>query len=228
MKNINKIEKPHSFSYDLHRLNLELQSAVLTFTESISGSFLSIGTGTFIIFSTRGSLQNAGDQSVRLLDSLALITDLPANIGIGYGDSSLAAEENARLALLHAQNYNSNTAFSVENNGTVNGPLNGSQSISFEFRNEDEVFGEKLKECGVSITSFNKIMSVQRNLGKHTITAFDVADWLKMTERNARRLLNNLTNAGIAKIVGQEAPATRGRPRNIYQVGLDYFPNIDV
>ncbi|PIC57976.1 hypothetical protein CSV80_06635 [Sporosarcina sp. P12(2017)] len=223
--NINKIEKPHSFSYDIHRLNLELQSAILTFTESISGSFLSIGTGTFIIFSTRGSLRNAGDQSVRLLDSLSLITDFPSNIGIGYGDSALAAEENARLALLHAQNYNSNSAFLVENDGMVKGPLNKSKSISFEFRNVDEEIGNKLKECGVSITSFNKIMSVQRNLGKHAITAADIAEWLKMTERNARRLLNNLTNAGIAKIIGQEAPATRGRPRNVYQVGLNYLSN---
>ncbi|PIC64103.1 hypothetical protein CSV79_08595 [Sporosarcina sp. P13] len=224
--NINKIEKPHSFSYDIHRLNLELQSAILTFTESISGSFLSIGTGTFIIFSTRGSLRNAGDQSVRLLDSLSLITDFPSNIGIGFGDSALAAEENARLALLHAQNYNSNSAFLVENNGMVKGPLNKSKSISFEFRNEDEDIGNRLKECGVSITSFNKIMSVQRNLGKHAITAADIAEWLKMTERNARRLLNNLTNAGIAKVIGQEAPATRGRPRNVYQVGLDYLSNV--
>ncbi|WP_153722020.1 helix-turn-helix domain-containing protein [Sporosarcina cascadiensis] len=222
--NINKIEKPHSFSYDLHRLNLELQSAILTFTESVSGSFLSIGTGNFIIFSTRGSLLNVGDQSVRLLDNLSLITDFPANIGIGYGDSALAAEENARLALLHAQNYNSNSAFLVENTGMVNGPLNRAKSISFEFRNEDEDIGKRLKECGVSITSLNKIISVQRSLGKHAITASDIAEWLKMTERNARRLLNNLTNAGIAKIIGQEAPATRGRPRNIYQVGLDYFP----
>ncbi|MFC5588931.1 hypothetical protein ACFPRA_08530 [Sporosarcina soli] len=223
--NINKIEKPHSFSYDLHRLNLELQSAVLSFTESISGSFLSIGTGTFIIFSTRGSLQDAGHQSVRLLDQLSIITDLPANIGIGYGDSSLAAEENARLALLHAQNYNPNSAFLVENNGTVKGPLNKTKSISFEFRNEDEAIGNLLKESGVSITSFNKIMSVQRNLGKHNITAAEIAEWLKMTERNARRLLTNLTNVGIAKVVGQEAPTTRGRPRNIYQVGLDLLSN---
>jgi hypothetical protein len=225
IENIQKTEKVHSVSYELHRLNLELQSAILIFTESIFGSFVSIGIGTFIIFSTRGSLQDAGEQSANLLDRLSIITDLPSNIGIGYGDSSFSAEENARLALLHAQNHNPNCAFLVENNGVINGPLNKNQSISYEFRNKNEETGKKLKESGVSITTFNKIMSVQKSLGKHTITAAEIADWLKMTQRNARRILNDLNKVGIAKIVGQEAPTSRGRPRNIYRVELDQLSN---
>lgn len=225
IENIQKTEENHSVSYDLHRLNLELQSAILNFTESISGSFVSIGIGAFVIFSTRGSLQDAGEQSANLLERLSLITDLPSNIGIGYGDSSFTAEENARLALLHAQNHNPNCAFLVENNGVVNGPLNKNQSISYEYRNENEETGRILKESGVSITTFNKIMSVQKNLGKHTITAAEISDWLKMTQRNARRILNDLSKVGIAEIVGQEAPTSRGRPRNIYQVGLNLLSN---
>jgi hypothetical protein len=222
--NTENIESPHVLSYDLHRLNLELQSAILSFSETISGSFISLGIGTYMIFSTRGSLQEV--QSIHLLDQLALITDLPSNIGIGYGDTSLAAEENSRLALHHAQNHGTYCAFSVDNNGIVKGPLTENESISFGFRNENKEMGEKLKESGVSITTFNKMMAVQKNLGKNTVTASEISEWLKMTQRNARRILTDLTKVGIAEEVGEEAPTTRGRPRKIYQVGLNYLASI--
>lgn len=32
-----------------------------------------------------------------------------------------------------------------------------------------------------------------------------------MTERNARRILNNLMKVGLAEIIGEEAPGARGR-----------------
>ncbi|GIN21742.1 MAG TPA: hypothetical protein DEO65_19540 [Bacillus bacterium] len=221
VKNADKSEQSNLMSYDVHRLDLELQSAILTFTEEISGSFVPLGSGSFIIFSTRGSFDNIGKQSSSLLEKLALITDLPANIGIGYGDTTLAAEENARLALAHAQNYDGYCAFAVEFNGKIEGPLSDKHSISFGYRNENKEVGVKLKESGVSITTFNKIISIQKNTGRHAVTANDVAVWLKMTERNARRILNDLTKTGFARIIGEEAPSSRGRPRKIYRVGLD-------
>ncbi|KMY53314.1 hypothetical protein AC623_04340 [Bacillus sp. FJAT-27231] len=225
MENMEKIESPHVLSYELHRLNLELQSAILDFSETIAGSFVAIGIGTYIIFSTRGSLQEAGEQSVQLLEKISLITDLPSNIGIGYGDTALAAEENARLALHHAQNYGKFSVFVVENNGVVKGPLEDKQSISFGFRNENKEIGDKLKQSGVSITTFNKIMAVQKSLGRKAITASEIAEWLKMTQRNARRILTDLTKVGIAEEIGEEAPTSRGRPRKIYRVGLDVAEN---
>ncbi|NRG25959.1 hypothetical protein HRF69_02375 [Bacillus circulans] len=67
--------------------------------------------------------------------------------------------------------------------------------------------------------SVQKIIDIQKNIGKHAITASDVAEWLKMTPRNARRILTNLEEQGLAKIIGEEVPLTRGRPRKIYQIG---------
>lgn len=36
--------------------------------------------------------------------------------------------------------------------------------------------------------------------------------------RDARRILNSLTEQGLAEMIGEEAPASKGRPRNIYRV----------
>ncbi|MFK9093532.1 hypothetical protein [Bacillus salipaludis] len=218
VQGMEKKEDHNMVSYDLHRLNLEIQSAILHFAESISGSFVTIGTGVFVIFSTRGSLQETEKPISSLLEKLALITDLPANIGIGYGDTALTAEENARLALNHAQNYDSFCAFLVDNSGTIEGPLKEQEAISFQYRTENKEISEKLKNSGITITTFNKILSVQKRMGNGSITATQIAEWLKMTPRNARRILTGLVEEGIAEIIGEEAPASKGRPRKIYRV----------
>ncbi|WP_257350971.1 hypothetical protein [Pseudalkalibacillus decolorationis] len=221
---VEKMEKKTDYnmvSYDLHRLNLEIQSAVISFSESISGSFMTLGVGTFIIFSTRGSIQETGMQVGSLLETLALITESPSNVGIGYGETALAAEENARLALNHAQNYDAFCAFLVDAGGTIEGPLKEEEIISFGYRTENKEISEKLKQCGVTITTFNKILSVQKRMGSHSITASNIAEWLKMTPRNARRILNSLVEEGIAEIIGEEAPTSKGRPRKIYRVKTD-------
>ncbi|MCY7753301.1 hypothetical protein MOF38_08435 [Bacillus haynesii] len=218
---VEKMEKRTDYnlvSYDLHRLNLEIQSAVLNFSESISGSFMTLGVGTFIIFSTRGSLQKTRQQIGTLLEKLSFITDSPSNVGIGYGETALAAEENSRLALNHAQNYDSFCAFLVDDRGTIEGPLKEQESISFGYRTENKEISEKLKKSGVTITTFNKILSVQKRMTNHSITAAILSEWLKMTPRNARRILNGLVNEGIAVIIGEEAPTTKGRPRKIYRI----------
>ncbi|WHY58454.1 hypothetical protein [Peribacillus simplex] len=211
----------HTISYDLHRLNLKVQDAVLNFSESIFGTFVPLGVGTFVIFSTRGSIKETGQQIGDLLEKLALISELPSNVGIGYGETALAAEENARLALNHAQNYDSFCAFLVDDRGIIEGPLKEQESISFGYRTENKEISEKLKQCGVTITTLNKILSVQKRTGNHSITASILAEWLKMTPRNARRILNGLVEQEIAEIIGEEAPTAKGRPRKIYRVNSE-------
>lgn len=220
--NLEQLEKKadhHSISYDVHRLQLKLKTEVLSFSERISGSYISSGAGSFIIFSTRGGVQTIGQLGKPLIDQIALLTELNVNIGIGYGETVLSAEEKANLALHYAQNYGGSCIFLVDDRGTVKGPLKEEQSISFSFRTENKETIEKLKRCGVAVTSYNKILSVQKRMGNHTISAFQIAEWLNMTQRNARRILNSLVQEGLAEIVGEEAPTSKGRPRKIYRIG---------
>lgn len=220
VKHDDRLNDDKMISYEAHRINLKLQSPILSLTEEIFGSFIPLGMDTFIIYSTRGSLQNIEQQAATLLNKMRLITDSPANIGIGYGDTTFEAEENARLALIHAQDYDAFTAFLVDNIGTVTGPLQNRRKIEYGFRSDDKEIRELLKNSGLTITTFNKILSVQHDHGKGSVTARRIADWLKMSERNARRILNSLLKAGLAEIIGEESSGSRGRPRNIYRVGL--------
>lgn len=215
---LENINDQHKLPYDIHRMNSALQSAIVDYAETILGSFVPLGPGEFMIFSTRGAIAQDESRGGVLLEKLMFVTNLISNIGIGYGETALAAEANARLALNRAQNYHEFCTFLVDSNGVIEGPLQDAQSISFGFRTENRDIHQKLNQAGVSIATFNKMLSVQRNAANHSMSAADVAGWLKMTERNARRVLNSLVDRGLAQIVGEEAPSSRGRPRKIYRL----------
>ncbi|MFB5674362.1 hypothetical protein ACE3NQ_00270 [Paenibacillus terreus] len=218
---IESLAAKDAVSYELHRLDLKIQNTVLDFAETVSGSFMSSGIGRYTVFSTRGSLEQKGGQGLPLLSQLSLITDLASNIGIGYGDSATVAEKNALLALNHAEAFGEFSSFLVDDSGNIEGPLKANHEIGFNYRVTDSELGDKLKQAGVTVSTFNKIISVQKNLGMNALSANDVAEWLKMTQRNARRILTSLEEKGIAKVIGEEAPMLRGRPRKLYQVGFE-------
>ncbi|MGG3625278.1 hypothetical protein ABES25_17195 [Bacillus gobiensis] len=216
-KETNK-EKP---SYDMNRLDLEMQEFILDFAEDVSGSFVQMGVGTFIIFTTRGALNEKRKEIGMLLDKCELFSDVPANIGIGYGESALAAEENARLALYYGQNYGPFCAFLVDANRVIEGPLNEQKKLGITEASIEEETARKLKRCGVSASTFRKIVSLQKQMENQSVTALDVSTWLKMTQRNARRILMGLVNGELASVIGTEATDLKGRPRNIYRITVE-------
>lgn len=216
---MDKLIGENKSSYDVHRLDLRLQGIILDYVEALSGSIVALGNGKYIVFSTRGSFEeNKGLHTSALLEKMALLTDLNTNVGIGFGITALAAERNAQLALLHAKKIGGFSAILVNDEGLIEGPLQKPDSITFHYRNEDKEISQLLKKAGVTITTFNKILSVQKNMGQNSVSASDIAEWLGMTQRNARRILSDLEQHKLAQLIGEEAPTSRGRPRKIYRI----------
>ncbi|WP_423801861.1 hypothetical protein [Neobacillus sp. SAB-20_R2A] len=207
-------------SYESHRLILKLQDVIIDFAEKILGSFINQGNGKYFIFSTRGALEKNIQKEIPIfLEKITVISPLYAHIGIGYGKTVFGAEQNAYLALNYAKQYQKNTIMLAVENGVIEGPLQSEKSFTFSYRSDDTIFINRLKLAGVNISTYNKILSIQDNHEHRSISAFELAKWLDMTQRNARRILSDLEKNKLAKIVGEEAPVQRGRPRNIYRVG---------
>ncbi|GIP38698.1 hypothetical protein J31TS4_19780 [Paenibacillus sp. J31TS4] len=206
-------------SYDIRRLDLQFQEVILDHVEKLSGAFVALGNGKFLVFTTRGAFEDDSLASPSvLLEKLALLADLKMNIGIGYGVTALAAERNAHLAMQHAKRAGNYVAILVRDTGEVEGPLQHATSINFNIRTEDLEMIELLKQAGITITTYNKLLSVQKNLGRDAITATLIAESLSMTKRNARRILTDMVEHNLAVVVGEEAPTNRGRPSKIYRI----------
>lgn len=207
--------------FDAYRLNLRLQELIIEFTEKISGSFIQQGNDKFIIFSTRGSLEIHHNEEISiLLEKVTIISHLTANIGIGYGKTVFGAEQNAHIALNYSKNKGNNIPILADENGILEGPLQSHDSLSFSYRSGNMDVIEKLNDAGVNLATYNKIISIQNKVGKGPVNSNDLANWLGMTQRNARRILSDLEKHNLARVVGSETPTTKGRPRKIYQVGI--------
>lgn len=206
-------------SYDDYRLHLKLQEVMVSYAEAVSGTLIPIGNKNFMIFSTRGSVEiQLHSDSQQLLEKLQLNTDLTINIGVGYGTTALTAEKNARLGIKRAQHLGGNCTILVDENGVIEGPLHHTDSLSFSYQTDKKEVQEALKKAKVSITTLNKLLAIQEKIS--VINSNTLAEWLGTSQRNARRILSSLEKEGFATIVGEESPATTGRPRINYRVEI--------
>lgn len=207
-----------------HRLSLRLQEWIVDFSEDILGSYILLSDGKFMIFSTRGALDDYEKYSITaLLEKISISTKLTSNMGIGYGKTSMEAEKNAYSAINRARGQEENCAMLVDENGVIEGPFKESGSITYNSRTDNKELQKRLNKAGVNISTFNKILYVQNNISNHTVSTADIAEWLHMTQRNARRILTGLKEYGLAEELGQEAFANRGRPRKIYRVSNNEY-----
>ncbi|MDF2669577.1 MAG: hypothetical protein K0R67_1883 [Paenibacillus sp.] len=206
-------------SYETFRLNLKLQELLLEFTEHISGALIPTGRAAFSLFSTRGAIeQNTVFPPSLLFEKIRLLSGGTVHFGIGYGLTAYGAEQNALLALSRTEKREEGGLVFADETGAIKEAFPQQESLTFHYRSDDLKVVAMLKQAGVSTATFNKIVSVQSRMGKHSVTAADLASWLDMTQRNANRLLSELERNGMARIVGEEAPSTKGRPRKLFRI----------
>ncbi|MDF2715725.1 MAG: hypothetical protein K0R28_2650 [Paenibacillus sp.] len=217
---VRNVFKENTSSYEMHRLNLKLQELLLQFTEHISGTLIPTGSTTFSIFSTRGAIERSSEFPPSLLfEKIRLLTDGSVHFGIGYGLTAFGAEQNAVLALSRTDKREDGGLVIADEAGAIEEAFPNQQSLSFHYHSDDLEVINRLKRVGVSSATFSKIVSVQARTGKRSVSAADLASWLDMTQRNANRLLSELERGGLARVIGEEAPAPKGRPRKLFRIG---------
>ncbi|MDF2658149.1 MAG: hypothetical protein K0Q94_940 [Paenibacillus sp.] len=216
---VRNVLNEHTSAYETYRLSLKLQELLLQFTEHISGALLPSGGTTFSMFSTRGAIErNTSFPPTLLFEKIRLLTGGTVHFGIGYGLTAFGAEQNAVLALSRTEMNAEGGLVVADEAGAIQESFPNQESLSYHYRSGDLDVIEQLKRAGVSAAMFNRIVSVQTRTGKRSVSAADLASWLDMTQRNANRLLAELERSGLARIVGEEAPGAKGRPRKLFRI----------
>jgi hypothetical protein len=211
--------KENPFSYDLKKKQNQLEYALLDFSEKVNG-FLNQSTDSlFLLFTTKGELSKflLNQSAYDFLNNLKLMFDMIVNVGIGYGLNVHLAEINVQKALKHAKHFSSPTVFEVHEDGSLHGPLQLNTSTDIPISSE-YVWKEKLKGTKMSISTINKIESFSKQYGITEVTSNVLAEWLKVSERNARRILNDMEQIGLAQHIEFQQPMERGRPRKVYKI----------
>lgn len=206
-------------SYDIQLTTLRINEELLLLSREMNGSFISLREGQYMIFSSRGEIIDTFSVLQETINRLERAWNRKITGGIGFGDSALKAEMNARKAFQLTQNEPDEVII-VGDDGRV-------LELPKEFFHESSAVHEaelyqRLQEGHISIQLFDRIREVIRRKKWTTFTAKELALELKMSDRNAQRALAALTKAQIVKQAGEEKVVAKGRPSKLYQLMDSY------
>ncbi len=208
-----------SSSYDVKRIELCLYQILLGYAEAVEGSLVLRGDGQYTIYSTRGMLERStkGLTFIPILEEITCKVKAAVDGGIGFGKTAYAAEQNAFHALGLAEQKGQGFWMAVNDKREVIGPLSSAVHLKYSVQANYEASKRFADKVSLSVTTVNRLLAVLDKLDNTTIGADELAVYLSITPRSARRILAVLAENGFAKVAGEEM-LVKGRPRKLYEV----------
>lgn len=208
-------------SYEAKRLELKLYEILLAYIEKLKGSISMNGGGKFTLYSTRGTLTEITENFtvMPIIEEMTRQVDVNISGGIGLGLTVYDAEENSFSALGLGKQQGKGVWMVVNDDHTVIGPLSSKVHLKYSVRTNDHALRNLADQLNISVTTINKLLATIDKLDRDDIVADDLAMYLKITVRSARRMLSNLVEKGFARVVGEELVG-KGRPRRLYKINI--------
>ncbi len=103
---------------------------------------------------------------------------------------------------------------------SVIGPLSSATYLQYAIKSDDQNMQNLAVKLNIRTTTLMKMLAALKRFDSEIINAEDLALYLSITTRSARRLLGNLINNGLAISAGEEGVG-KGRPRNLYRILID-------
>lgn len=203
--------------YDYLRLRNSFEKILIDYAKGIFGSVFPYGRDEYLVFTTRGALDEA--HGLQELFRGADGSGISFCAGLGYGTTAFNAEANARKALNRACAVNGSCLYSVDVDGAIEGPISSElRSIQYNIAETDTTVRLVAEKTGLSTAYVTKIQAMIRMTAKTRFDVDEFATGLDISPRSARRILQNIAEAGYADIVALESRSKTGRPRRVYEL----------
>ncbi|MCS0787053.1 hypothetical protein NX021_02645 [Cytobacillus firmus] len=212
-------------TYQLQYMELKLKEILINLSEHLNGSLIEKGLGRYLIFSSRGDSEREIGKIEETVNKLVLESGLKVGVGIGFGETIFSAELNANNALKQSKERFGSIIIVHENGEIVEVESENIEKIDFPYFN-DKSFMTKLKNEKINVKHYIELFALIRNAGIKEFTVKDISIQLTKDERNTRRFIESLCDAGLAECTGVEEYPARGRPRRVYK--LTNSPNKSV
>ncbi|MDZ5606342.1 hypothetical protein U2I54_04280 [Bacillus pseudomycoides] len=214
----NRVAEEMKTPYHLQYLELRLKEMLIQLCQKLNGSFSEKGNGIYMIFSSRGAIEQEIKTLEDTIQNVAFEADTTVAVGIGFGETAYSAEINAFRAIQHSKEMKKREIVIVQDDGKIIESPGKQKELQYASRTYNEVLLNKLKKGNIGIKTYKKISALVRRMGWHEFTTKEIAKHLEMTERNVRRVVASMCEVELAQCVGEEAHATRGRPSKIYRL----------
>jgi DNA-binding MarR family transcriptional regulator len=176
-----------------------------------------------VVFAHRGLFEIVTDNWV----ALSVLTQAQKSLGIrlaagfGVGASARTCVQLAEWAAARAEQENVPSAYLVEDNGVVIGPMSGSSSpLAFTFRDHGGDLEELARRSGLSPATLSRLAALERNLAGRPISPSDLAGALGITDPSGRRLIRKLGESGLVTEEGSAQIHRKGRPTRLYRLEI--------
>lgn len=175
----------------------------------------------YLVVSTAGLLEQATNhyQDLPLLERLSSRHE-QVHIGFGVGRTAAEAQTLARRALGRSRVVGP-AAVAVALADDTDIIVNGGRPDGPELLPSDDL-SLLARRAGLKLTTLRQLrdLSAERPAEQELITASDVAEYLGVQERTARRVVKRLERSGIAEVVSAQRAGHSGRPRLLYRIRL--------
>ncbi|NJB05153.1 transcriptional regulator, partial [Clostridioides difficile] len=197
----------------------DMDKLVVNYVRSIQGSLFLLGRNDYVVFVHKGVADNEYNYD-KLFNLKREIKDMgfSLSIGIGTGVTAYQAENNAHKALRHSIDSKEIGIYLVDEDENIRGPLASENELNYSLMLSDEKVIEISKKTGMSCESVAKIIAINENRKSKIYDSKELAEYLNVSERSARRILNKIVNAGLGRICAKETSIGGGRPKNITEI----------
>ncbi|XRG79451.1 hypothetical protein V5E38_03775 [Rossellomorea sp. GAMAL-10_SWC] len=217
IENFENIIQKSKSPYHLQHIELRIKDVLLTFCEQLNGSLIEKGYGKYLIYSSRGAIEREIHMLENTLDQLSLESDSKISVGIGFGETVYSAEKNAIESIQQSKGMHERKIIIVQENGEIIESLGREEEVTYAYRTNDQELLQKLKLGNISVKTYHKIENLIKRMAWKDFTTKNLAEQLKMTERNARRIVADLCEVELLECIGEESLSYRGRPSKIYR-----------
>lgn len=192
-----------------------LKTILENFAKQTHASLVRINESEYVMFGTEGILQyiKRHFRHFPLLEDLKQHVAMSIDIGFGLGLNAKQAETHARIALDSCKQSPKTCCYLVNEQQETIGPIGVKKHVDTAKLYQALIHKARLN----NETSYHFIdfITLRNN---EPFSSHDVADYYQVTKRSAERTINKLLSGNVIKIVGEEKPYTRGRPRKLYKV----------
>lgn len=211
------------YNFEEQQKELEFELELLQIAKKLNGTLINKGSGTHFIYTTQGDYEMLISERpfAQMADEINLKTSLRFNIGIGSGYTIHRAEQHVQQAFEYDGIEDGRKIIYVDEDGILTSQF-GSQGEAYSLSIALPAFwNQVLKEHGyrehipLRIYQYIKLKNIPQ------FTSDMITSLLKNTERNSRRILSELEQMGLIRVLEEENPSgKRGRPKKMYELVL--------
>lgn len=218
------ISKKMGYSFFDQEKELELEQELLQVTKKLNGSLINKGQGVHFIYTTQGDYELVfPEDSISLAaKEIKMRTSLDFHIGIGSGYTIYDAELHVQTAFEHAIFSDQMKVIYVDEDGEV---TDLSKPLEHNLSKENQLpehWNTILKKYNYRETIPSKIYHYMKLKNISCFTSDLTTGLLKNSDRNSRRILNEMEHMGLIRLVKEEKTSgKRGRPKKIYELVIE-------